>query len=80
MKRNKLISARKQLQMTQEEVAIKSGIQRSYYGLIENGLRNPTLHTAMKIAFALNVTIQDVFPEEIFFGNKCYELKQNQII
>ena len=71
MKRNKLISARKQLQMTQEEVAIKSGIQRSYYGLIENGLRNPTLHTAMKIAFALNVTIQDVFPEEIFLATNA---------
>lgn len=78
MKREELASVRKKRQMTQEDVAIKAGIQRSYYGLIENGIRNPTLHIATKIATALEVSISDVFPNEIFFGNKCYNMKQNK--
>ncbi len=76
MKREELASTRKRLKMTQEEVAQKAGIQRSYYGLIENGIRNPTLKIATQIAVALCVPIQDIFPDEIFFGNKCYVEKQ----
>lgn len=76
MKRENLIQKRKMLGMTQEDVANISGIQRSYYGLIENGQRNPTLKIATKIATALNSTLEQTFPEEIFFANKCYKSKQ----
>lgn len=76
MKRLELASIRKERQLTQAEVAEEVGIQRSYYGLIENGLRNPTLHIATKIATALGVTIADIFPNEIFFSGKCYNSKQ----
>lgn len=74
-KREKLISVRKARNMTQDEVAKKSEINRSYYGLIENGVRNPTMPIAMKIAKALDSDIQEIFPDEIFFNNKCYLMK-----
>lgn len=80
MKRLELASIRKERQLTQAEVAEKAGIQRSYYGLIENGLRNPTLHIATKIATALGVAIVDIFPNEIFFNGKCYESKRSGIL
>jgi transcriptional regulator with XRE-family HTH domain len=40
---------------TQETLAIKAGIQRSYIGNLEHGDRNVTLTTLNKIAIALNV-------------------------
>ena len=76
MKRTSLLNARKTAGMTQQEIAEASGIQRSYYGLIETGQRNPTLKIATKIASALGTDIEHVFPDEIFFANKCYAMKQ----
>lgn len=78
MKRMELISVRKKLSMTQAEVANKAGMQRSYYGLIETGKRNPSLYIATKIAIALGVTINDIFPNEVFFADKCYSMKPEQ--
>jgi len=43
MKREQLIKTRKSLGMTQADMATAAGVHRSYYGLIENGNRNPTL-------------------------------------
>ena len=75
MARTALLQTRKSLGMTQQEVADASGIQRSYYGLIETGHRNPTLKIATQIAKALNSNIEQVFSNEIFFANKCYTTK-----
>ncbi len=76
MKREQLIKARKSLGMTQADMATAAGVHRSYYGLIENGNRNPTLRIATKIATALDSSIEQLFPDDIFFANKCYEMKQ----
>lgn len=76
MKREQLIKARKSLGMTQADMAIAAGVHRSYYGLIENGNRNPTLRIATKIATALDSSIEQLFPDDIFFANRCYEMKQ----
>ncbi len=76
MKRERLIETRKNLGLTQADIAVKAGVHRSYYGFIENGTRNPTLGIATKIAEALNSNIEQLFPEEVFFGNKCYEMKR----
>ncbi len=75
MKRDELINTRKQLGVTQAYVAKKIGVNRSYYGLIETGKRNPTLKIATKIATTLNSNIEALFPNEIFFANKCYDMK-----
>lgn len=77
MKREKLIELRKESGLTQEQVAEAADINRSYYGFIENGSRNPSLDKAEKIAKVFNKSIHEVFPNEIFFAGKCYVEKQN---
>lgn len=75
MKREQLIKTRKKLGLTQTDIAIAVGVHRSYYGLIETGHRNPTLGIAIRIAAALNSNLEQLFPDEVFFANKCYEAK-----
>ena len=76
MKREQLIKTRKNLGLTQADMATAAGVHRSYYGLIENGNRNPTLKIATKIAISLDSSIEQLFQNYIFFANRCYETKQ----
>lgn len=76
LKRIQLINYRKQLHLTQKEVADYVGIHRSYYGLIESGDRNPNLKIAMKISKKMGCSLEKLFPNEIFFANKSYKMKQ----
>lgn len=76
LKRLKLIELRENTGFTQEEIAFKAQIKRSSYGSIENGLRNPSLAVAQKIAKAYKVSLEEAFPNEIFFAGKCYDMKQ----
>lgn len=57
--------------MTQTDMATAAGVHRSYYELIENGNRNPTLRIATKIATALNSNIEQLFPDNIFFAKNA---------
>lgn len=75
MKRLGLERARRNKGMTQFQVASLSGINRSFYGLIEAGVRTPSLPVATRIAAALEMDIEEAFPECIFFGNRCYVTK-----
>jgi putative transcriptional regulator len=75
MKREKLLELRKKANLTQKDVADHAKINRSYYGLIENGDRNPSFEIAKLIAEALKNPIEDVFEKEVFFANKCYVMK-----
>jgi len=77
MKREELIKVRKSLGLTQADMAAAAGVHRSYYGLIENGNRNPTLKIAAKIATALNSSIEQLFPDEIFF---CQQMLRNEAV
>ena len=76
MKRAALFEKREKQGLSQSDVAKKAGINRSFYGLIENGKRNPTLKVANNIANALGSRVQEIFPNEFFFANKCYDSKQ----
>lgn len=78
MKREKLIELRNAKNATHEDVAEGAGISRSHYGLIENGIRNPSLDVARRIAEFFNCSIEEVFPDIIFFGGRCYETKQDR--
>lgn len=49
--------------MTQEDVAAKAGITQQHYSLIERGLVSPTMRTARRIAQALEVDLDAVWPE-----------------
>jgi transcriptional regulator with XRE-family HTH domain len=52
--------ARKERKVTQEELALKSGIDRSYLGAIERGDQNAGLLHIARIARALDMTIAEL--------------------
>lgn len=47
--------------ISQEELAFKSGMHRTYLGGIERGERNPCLKNIASIAKALGVNLADLF-------------------
>jgi transcriptional regulator with XRE-family HTH domain len=54
--------------ITQEELAFKAGIDRTYASQIERALANPSLGIICQIADALNCK-----PEELFLKANCKE-------
>ncbi|OFV68911.1 helix-turn-helix transcriptional regulator [Acetobacterium wieringae] len=76
MKREKLYELRKEANFTQKQISELANINRSYYGLIENGERNPSLPIAEDISEALGKNVEEVFENEVFFANKCYDMKR----
>lgn len=71
MKRQWLVEKREDKKMSQDAVAKKLGVSRPYYGLIENGMRNPSVGLSKKIAKVFG------FKWTIFFEEKGNETKQN---
>lgn len=51
---------RSERNLTQEELAFRIGVDRSYMGFIERGERNPTLDKIKKIAMALKVSLSEL--------------------
>ena len=47
--------ARKERSLSQEKLGFESGYHRTYIGMLERGLMNPSLRTILSIAFALEV-------------------------
>lgn len=60
--------------LTQEQVAILSGISRSHYTHIEQGTKTPSVKVAKRIASALN------FDWTIFFEDKSSLQEQERAI
>jgi transcriptional regulator with XRE-family HTH domain len=52
---------RKAIKLSQEKVALKAGIDRSYYGGIERGENNVSLINIVRIAGALEVEATELF-------------------
>lgn len=51
---------RKQREISQEELALRAGINTVYYGQIERGQKCPTVDTLYKIATGLEVPLPDL--------------------
>ncbi len=58
---NKLKELRKQKNLSQEKLAFKSGLHRTYISDIERGARNLSLVNIEKIAKALGISIIELF-------------------
>lgn len=52
---------RQELNLSQEELAEKAALHRTYIGDIERGKRNVSLVNIAKLAKALNLSIADLF-------------------
>lgn len=57
----KIAELRKEKGLTQEQLAEKINMDRTFVGYLEKGDRNPSVETANKIARALGVDISDIF-------------------
>ncbi len=61
---NRVREARLKGHLSQEELALRSGLARPTISKIERGETIPSGLSRQKIADALNVTVHDVFPDE----------------
>jgi transcriptional regulator with XRE-family HTH domain len=52
---------RKAKKISQEKLSNLTGLDRTFISLIENGKRNPTLATILKISLALEVSPSELF-------------------
>ncbi len=60
MEGRSLKDIRNQQGILQRDITEKYGVSQSYYSLIENGYRRPSLDFAMRIALALNISLQEI--------------------
>jgi transcriptional regulator with XRE-family HTH domain len=59
---------RKKQGLSQEALAFKAGIDRTYMTSIENGKRNVSVQNIEKVINALEISIQEFFSTDIFEG------------
>lgn len=52
--------ARQALNISQEELAFRAGLHRTYIGMVERAERSISLQNAKKIADALNLTLDSL--------------------
>ena len=58
---NKIRELRKSRSMTQEDLAFRSGLDRTYIASVEAGHRNISIRNLNKIARALEITLAELF-------------------
>ncbi|MDX9924435.1 MAG: helix-turn-helix transcriptional regulator [Ignavibacteriaceae bacterium] len=59
----KVRELRKKKNLSQEQLAFKANLHRTYIGMIERAEKNITLNNIEKIANALGITIKELFSE-----------------
>lgn len=55
-------------QLTQEDVAESAGLHPTYVGMVERGVRNPTLDAASRMAKALKLPLWELVKESEIGG------------
>ncbi len=83
----KLINARKQLNLSQKELSIITKLPQSHISRIENGTITPNHNTILKIAAALNIkpselfaSTDDAISNELFLILKQLPSKKKEIL
>lgn len=59
----RIAAIRKQKGITQEQLADKVELHRTYIGFIEQGKRNPSVANVRKIAKALDISLKELFQQ-----------------
>ena len=59
--KNNIREMRKQLKLSQDELAKRCGVSRQTVNAIENDKYDPTLHLAFMLASTLQVTVNELF-------------------
>ena len=59
---------RKKKGLSQEDLALDSGINKNYLSALERGMRNPTVNILEKLAVTLEVSLS-----ELFMGIQSFE-------
>ncbi|KVV07499.1 XRE family transcriptional regulator [Burkholderia ubonensis] len=49
------------MHLSQKDLAVQAGLDRTYISLLELGKRSPTLETIVSLAAALKVSLTDLF-------------------
>lgn len=70
---NNLKAEREKKALTQDNMARILGISRAFYGLIENGKRQPSYGLAVKMAECLGAKV-----EAVFFNLEGFRMKQKK--
>jgi putative transcriptional regulator len=73
MRRYRLIAARKEREWTQADVAQKLKITTGFYGMIEQGHRNPRLPLAFSLERLFGIPAGQLFPD-LFYAQKSNEV------
>jgi len=60
---NKVRKERTKLGLSQEGLAVKAGVHRTYIGMIERAEKNITLKNIEKVANALNLKLSNFFSD-----------------
>lgn len=60
-KRLVLISLREKENLKQSDIAKVLNVSTSYYGMIEQGVRTPSLELALRLSKFFNKTIEEIF-------------------
>ncbi len=62
---NRIRRLRRSLELSQDELAFRCGLNRNYISDVERGTRNVSLRAIEKFAKGLNVEIVDLFIEKL---------------
>lgn len=66
---------RKLLELTQESLAFKAEVDKTYLNEVENGKRNVSIINLEKIILSLEISLSDFFNSEIFKKDKGSKAK-----
>lgn len=60
-----IIARRKELNMSQEKLALQAGVDRTYVSQLERGIANPSISILCRIAEILQCNMQDLVSDEL---------------
>lgn len=58
---NRIVELRKQKNLSQEQLAADTGLDRVAIGYLEQGRRKPTVKTLYRITRGLDITLEELF-------------------